>query len=254
MSSTRDVTVGNVEVAVPHGVRAEVRDGVVTLHCTAFTGSITLTPSEPLRKRSGDEGSEEDLAKRARVATPDEESASADPAAISALRTVQHDAFFRNGGGGDTLSQDSDEDEEAPAPRAITWEEACGQPPLPSPGDVSDEDAQLADDGKPPHARGTARSTSSIEGDPPSPQGEGEEDDVGGGQRVMTASAARALLMRSPGGMRSGPPSAANSASSNKHPSPGSRSVKRSVAASRCCGCTPMAASRLVRNACAASR
>ena len=62
--------------------------------------------------------------KRARGAaeTPADDSDASAPAAISALRTMQHEAFYRNGGGM-SLSQDS-EDEERPEPRAISWEEA----------------------------------------------------------------------------------------------------------------------------------
>ena len=127
MAST--IRVDSVEVGVPPGVRVDVRDGLVTLHFEEYTGSVSLRPP-PLGKRSvGEEEEGEssvDGAKRARLETPadDSEPSSGAPAAVSALRTMQHDAFYRNGGGM-TFSQDSDAEEgEAPAPRAISWEEA----------------------------------------------------------------------------------------------------------------------------------
>ena len=119
MASTINVT-GPMEVSIPAGVHVDIRDGVISLHFDSFSGVVALTPND--HQLSGD--SEDPARKRARGAaeTPADDSDASAPAAISALRTMQHEAFYRNGGGM-SLSQDS-EDEEKPEPRAISWEEA----------------------------------------------------------------------------------------------------------------------------------
>ena len=120
------VSINNVEVAVPPGVRVDVgAGGVVSLHFSSFSGSITLTPPAP---RAGEKrllSSDESMAeKRVRnVETPADEiseNASCAPAALSALRTDHHEAFFRNGGGMSPSQEDSDDDNEQAPPRVLT--------------------------------------------------------------------------------------------------------------------------------------
>ena len=68
-ASNATCSIGNVEIALPPGVKMDVNDGVVQLHFSKFTGSITLTPKPENLKRSASEEVVEE-AKRARLGTP----------------------------------------------------------------------------------------------------------------------------------------------------------------------------------------
>jgi hypothetical protein len=215
-------SIGNVEIALPPGVKMDVNDGVVQLHFSKFTGSITLTPKPENLKRSASEEVVEE-AKRARLGTPADEGsdASGAPAAISALRTMQHDAFFRNGGGM-SLSQDSDEEAAQPM-RAITWDDVRASenpPPRDAENDEEDDEERLLNAG----LGGAARSSSWVAPRAPTPHScvknggapeesdeeEDEEEDAAKSDEsspaksdgdpapaaIMTAAAARELLMR----------------------------------------------------------
>ena len=138
--SASEIRVGDVTMSLPSEVRVErLADGRVLLNFDSFTGSIALSP---LLKRSVSEElpSQAELVKRARLETPEDSEASA-PAAISAMRTVPQEVF-RNGG----LSQDSDDGDEGPAPRAISWDEAAAAAPPPPPPEAAAPEFAAIDD------------------------------------------------------------------------------------------------------------
>ena len=195
------VQIGNVQIALPPGVQVDTSaDGVVSLHFSNLSGTMTLTPQPALpgEKRaptaSDSDGSQADKRARNSETPADEisEGASCAPAALSALRTDHHEAFFRNGGGM-SPSQDSDDDNEQAPPRVLTWEEVSAAPP------VSTQ----------PEPAGTHHANS-----PPSP-----ERDLGAASTqppapaaIATAAAAREILLAH-GGLAKTSPGASSSAS-----------------------------------------